>query len=81
LLVLALLAVPLSHLAPRQSRYSKMVYGLLAFLIYANFLGIGQAWIAKNQAAAAVGLWPVHIMMLGVTLLLIARRRGLLGGR
>lgn len=80
-LVLALLAVPLSHLAPRQGRYSKIAFGLLAYLIYANLLGIGQAWITKSQLAATFGLWWVHALMLVVTVLMIARRRGRLGGR
>lgn len=75
-LVLVLLAVPLSHLQPRQGRYSKVLFGLLAFLIYANLLGVGQAWIAKSRTAALFGLWWVHGLMALTAAVLIAQRRG-----
>lgn len=75
-LILALLAVPLSHLAPRQGRYAKLVYGILAYLLYANLLGVGQTWIAKGKLAALPGLWWVHIVVAAFALLLIGRRQG-----
>ena len=74
-LVLALLAVPLSHLRPRQGRYAKLVVGILAYLVYSNVLGLGQAWIGKGQIPSVVGLWWVHGAVLGVALWLIRRRQ------
>src|SRR5690606_32767932 len=38
LLVLALLAVPLSRSSPREGRYSRIGVGLLLYIIYANTL-------------------------------------------
>src|SRR3546814_8269688 len=35
-LVLTLLAVPLSYIRPRQGRYGKLVIGILAYLIYSQ---------------------------------------------
>lgn len=75
--LLALLAVPLSHLAPRAGRYSKLIWGILVYLAYSNLLGLGQTWIAKGVMPAAVGLWWVHALM-GLLLLGILRQR--LGG-
>lgn len=75
-LILVLLALPLSHLRPRQGRYSKIVVGILVYLIYANLIGFGQVWIAKGKLPPALGLWWVHALALTVALILIARQQG-----
>lgn len=74
--VLGLLAVPLSHLRPRQGRYGKLVLGILIYLVYSNLLGLGQGWIAKGQAPVALGLWWVHALFGGAALFLFAQRQG-----
>jgi len=74
-LVLALLAVPLSHLRPRQGRYAKLVLGILVYLVYANLLGLGQAWIGKGQIPAVIGLWWVHGALLGWAAWMIRKRQ------
>lgn len=74
-LILALLAVPLSHLKPGQGRYGKLVLGILAYLVYANLLGLGQAWIGKGQIPPAVGLWWVHGAVLAAAAWMIRKRR------
>lgn len=73
--VLALLAVPLSHIRPRQGRYGKLVVGIVVYLVYSQLLGVGQAWIAKGSALGGLGLWWVHALMLGLSFALIARRQ------
>jgi lipopolysaccharide export system permease protein len=73
-LVLILLAVPLAHLAPRQGRYSKLVWGILAYLAYSNLLSLGQTWLAKGSVPPVVGLWWVHAMFLLLAAVLIWRR-------
>ena len=75
-LVLGLLAVPLSHLRPRQGRYGKLVIGIVLYLLYSNLLGLGQAWIAKGQVPAWVGLWWVHALFACGALLLFAQQQG-----
>ncbi|MCC2658284.1 MAG: lptF [Panacagrimonas sp.] len=79
--VLGLLAVPLSHLQPRQGRYGKLVLGIVLYLLYSNLLGLGQAWIAKGRVPSIVGLWWVHLLFGGAALWLIARRQGWTLGR
>ena len=74
--LLALMAVPLSYLAPRQGRYAKLVAGILIYLLYSNLLGLGQAWIAKSMVPPAVGLWWAHALAAGFALWLLARREG-----
>ena len=75
-LILALLAVPLSYLRPRQGRYGKLVLGILAVLVYLNLISFGTTWVGKGKIPAGVGLWWVHALMLAVALWLIARRQG-----
>ena len=74
-LILALLAVPLAHLKPRQGRYSKIVFGILVYLIYSNLLGVGQAWIGKGQVSPLIGLWWAHGLVLGAALWMIRQRQ------
>lgn len=75
-LLLVLLAVPLSHAKPRQGRYGKLIYGIIAYLVYVNLLGVGQAAITSGVVPPALGMWWVHALVLSVALLLIARRNG-----
>ena len=75
-LILALLAVPLSHTRPREGRYGKLVLGILAYLAYANLVSFGATWIGKGKMPPQLGLWWVHALVLMVALWLIARRQG-----
>lgn len=74
--VLGLLAVPLSHLRPRQGRYGKLVIGIVLYLVYSNLMGLGQAWIAKGAVPAVIGLWWVHLIFGGAALWMFAQRQG-----
>lgn len=74
--ILGLLAVPLSHLRPRQGRYGKLVLGILLYLVYSNLLGLGQGWIAKGQVPVTLGLWWVHALFGSAALVLFAQRQG-----
>lgn len=60
-LVLCLLALPLSKVAPREGRYAKLLVAVLCYLIYVNCLGLGRAWITQGKLAPWLGLWWVHI--------------------
>jgi len=59
-LLLAILALPLSHTTPRKGRYSKLALAILIYLIYYNLLGIGQSWMEKQKVPEWLGLWWVH---------------------
>ena len=59
-LVLALLAVPLSKLRPRQGRYARVWLAVLIFFIYYNLATTGRTWIARNTVPEVVGLWWTH---------------------
>jgi len=62
-LVLALLAVPLSKLRPRQGRYARVWLAVLIFFVYYNLATTGRTWIAHNTVPEVVGLWWTHVVV------------------
>jgi len=75
-LLLALLAVPLSYTSPRAGRFGKVAIAILIYIPYANLLVLMRKWIAAGTVPAWVGLWPVHLAVLGLIIVLLARRVG-----
>jgi lipopolysaccharide export system permease protein len=61
---LALLALPLSQLRPRQGRYARVAPALLIFFLYVNLLAAGRSAIARGTIAVSPGLWTIHALVL-----------------
>jgi len=76
ILVLAILAVPLSYIAPRQGRYGQVGYAFLVYLVYFNLLAFTRAQIEAGTIPAAINFWWVHLLFLALALSLLARREG-----
>lgn len=76
-LVLSLIAVPLSRTSPRQGKYAKLFVAVLVYLLYNNLMGVANAWVAKGALPAALGMWWVHVLMLAGAWLLFVRQYGL----
>ena len=77
MIVLALLAVPLSRSAsPREGRYARLGIGLLAYIVYGNLLAIGRLWLERGIGPEWMGLWWVHLTALGMAVLLLVRQSG-----
>src|SRR5690606_23080080 len=76
LLVLGLLAVPLSRSSPREGRYSRVGVGLLIYIIYANMLSIARVWLERGLAPEWLGLWWVHALAALIAFLLLAKEAG-----
>lgn len=72
--VLALLAVPLSFVDPRSGRSANLMMAILIYIIYNNLLSIMQAWIAQGKLDPVIGLWPVHLFFLLLTVYMFYRR-------
>jgi lipopolysaccharide export system permease protein len=72
-MVLLILAVPLSSMTPRQSKHSGMVVAVLVFLIYYNLLGTARAWVEQGSLPPYIGLWWVHLLPLLAAFLLLKR--------
>jgi lipopolysaccharide export system permease protein len=73
-IVLTLLAVPLSELQPRQGRYARIGVVLLVFFIYSNLLSAARTWLEKGTVPEALGLWWPHVLVLLVAAFLWWRR-------
>lgn len=67
-LLLAALAVPLSEVPPRQGRYARLLPAVLWYVLYLNLLFVGRSAIMQGQPWGNWGLYPVHVLMLLVTL-------------
>ncbi len=59
-LVLALLAVPLARLKPRQGRYAKVGYFILAYLFYSALLIVAGDAMVRSKVPEWLGMWWVH---------------------
>jgi lipopolysaccharide export system permease protein len=59
-LVLALIAVPLSRLKPRQGRYARVWIAVVIFFFYYNIAAAGKTWLARGTLPQALGLWWTH---------------------
>ncbi len=75
-LLLALLAVPLSYTSPREGRFGKVAIAILIYIPYANLLVLMRKWIAAGTVPAWVGLWPIHLAVICLIVVLLARRVG-----
>lgn len=73
-LILALLAIPLSALDPRAGRSANFALAIIIYIIYNNLLSIFQAWVVRGKINDALGLWPVHLLFLALTVYLFYRR-------
>lgn len=71
-LVLALLAVPLARLKPRQGRYARVWLAVVVYFLYSNLISAGKVWIARGTLPAALGLWWTHAAVVLLALLIVA---------
>jgi lipopolysaccharide export system permease protein len=80
-LLLVLLAVPLSRSSPREGRYARVGLGLLLYIIYTNSLSIGRVWVERAAVPDWLGLWWAHGLLGLLALILLLNSAGLLAGR
>ncbi len=59
-LMLCLMAVPLSYTNPRAGRSLNVLYTILIYAAYNNFVGLSQGWVERGQMGAYQGLVLVH---------------------
>lgn len=70
-LVLAVLAIPLSRLRPRQGRYDRIWIAVVIYFLYFNLVSTGRSWLAHGRMPEALGLWWVHVVVVVIALLVI----------
>jgi lipopolysaccharide export system permease protein len=71
--VLLLLAFPLARSRPREPRYGKALFAVMAFVAYVGTLAVARGWLAVGSLPAWLGLWWVHALVAFITLLLIVQ--------
>ncbi|MGR9106598.1 MAG: LPS export ABC transporter permease LptF [Gammaproteobacteria bacterium] len=76
MIVLAVLAVPLSSAAPRSGVYGNIFLAFLVYLLYKNLLSIAQSWLINGTVSLQTGCWWVYAAMLFVGLILTIRNLG-----
>lgn len=74
--LLALLAVPLSRVRPRQGRFGQLFTAVIFCIVYYNLLTISKRWVASGKLAPEIGLWWVHALLFGLALFWIAKASG-----
>ncbi|MGP9498922.1 MULTISPECIES: LPS export ABC transporter permease LptF [unclassified Halomonas] len=77
--VLALIAQPLSRVNPRQGRFAKLLPAVFLYVAYLSLLLAAVDAIGSGKLSPLVGVWPVHLLFLGLGLLLLWRsqRKGM----
>ena len=70
-LVLALLALPLSKSSPREPRYARLLVAVLAWWVFNTGLGLGRSWISQGKLAPAFGFWWVYLPAIAIAAWLI----------
>jgi lipopolysaccharide export system permease protein len=73
IVILAMLAVPLSRTRPREARYASLLVALLCYLIYLGWLGVARSMIEQGRIPLFLGLWWVHLPAAAVALWLLLR--------
>ncbi len=79
IIVLGLLAIPLSHSAPREGRGGRVILGILTYTVYANALYMWRSLIAKGDLPPAMGMWWVHLLVFIVALVWLKRQGRMVG--
>jgi len=75
-LILALIAVPLSRVETRKLKYMHLLPALLIYIVYMNLLLVGRAWLKQGKIAPGMGLWWVHGLFFVVGLILMLQFLG-----
>ena len=77
IIVLVLLALPLSKSSPRQPRYAGLIIAFLAWAIYYNGMTIGRSLLSQGKLSFLLGFWWVHVPVLVIALILLWRSQRL----
>ncbi|MCV6614410.1 MAG: LptF/LptG family permease, partial [Cellvibrionaceae bacterium] len=71
-LVVSLLAVPLSKTNPRQGRYFKMIPAIILYIVYLVALNAGRGAAEDGKISVWLGLWGMHGVFLAIAIVLMA---------
>ncbi len=69
-LLLAMLAVPLSRSAPRQSRHWHFIIAILVYIAFFNLSGMARNWLEQGKVGAFPGMWWIYVVA-GIVFILL----------
>jgi len=75
--VLAMLAVGLSKVKPRQSRFHQLIPAIIFYIIYANFSFIAKDWVAERKVPHWLGMWWVQYVFVAIAGLILLYQAGI----
>lgn len=75
-LVVTLMAVPLSQTSSRRGRYTKVFPAMLLYVIYLLALNAARGAVEDGELPGAIGLWPVHLAFVAIAGGLLAWNAG-----
>ncbi|EDP46095.1 LPS export ABC transporter permease LptF [Rickettsiella grylli] len=64
ILLLSLLAIPLSRVNPRQGKFLHVLPVIGIYIVYLNLLLVGRDWIENGTISYTLGLWPIHGLLI-----------------
>jgi len=73
--LLAMIAVPLSRVNPRQGKFGRLLPALLLYLGYYALLIIARSALEDGKIPPALGMWWLHLSALLIGMILIMRSR------
>jgi lipopolysaccharide export system permease protein len=76
IITFALLAVPISRVSPRGGVYGNFLIALLIYIIFENLMSLSHSWIVKGVIPSWIGVWWVHLSMMGLAGLMIIKMLG-----
>lgn len=69
--IIALIAVPMSRVNPRQGRYMRLLPSVLLYMGYVVLLSAASRAVGEGKIPVWLGLWWIHLMFLGIGLALM----------
>lgn len=71
--VLTLMALPLSKVNPRQGRFAKLLPAIFLHISYLSLMLAALDAIGRGALSPWIGMWPIHALYLGIGLWLMQR--------
>lgn len=75
-LILAVLAISLAKVSPRQGRFAKFLPAILLYIIYYNAMLFMRRLLSIGEIDSIYGIWSMHILFLVLGLILLFQTSG-----
>lgn len=73
-IIMSVLALVLAYTDARRGRFANLFAAIVAYFVYSNLLGFGQAMLRKGVVPPELGLWWVHGLFAVLTVYFLQRR-------